>query len=147
MLFAPFTQNRLKASCTKRLQDRTERIVTLRRYSSEMDERNASMKMSALLTISFGHYRVPSGKPAILVEKIAIAEQGSLLMSAGGTRFNPPFAYHSTMIITSGSLAGQGAAITLTKRIPSAAGLGAGLLSQPATRRVRAVRAARLTLR
>ena len=113
MLFAPFTQNGLKASCTKRLQDRTERIVTLRRYSSEMDERNASMKMSALLTISFGHYRVPSGKPAILVEKIAIAEQGSLLMSAGGTRFNPPFAYHSTMI-TSGSLAGQGAAITLT---------------------------------
>ena len=57
---------------------------------------------------------MPSGKPAILVEKIAIAEQGSLLMSAGGTRFNPPFAYHSTMIITSGSLAGQGAAITLT---------------------------------
>src|SRR5206468_5556578 len=54
MLFAPFTQNRLKASCTKRLQDRTERIVALRRYSSEMDERNASMKMSALLTISFG---------------------------------------------------------------------------------------------
>jgi len=106
MLFAPFTQNGLKASCTKRLQDRTERIVTLRRYSSEMDERNASMKMSALLTISFGHYRVPSGKPAILVEKIAIAEQGSLLMSAGGTRFNPPFAYPSTMIITSGSLAG-----------------------------------------
>jgi len=54
MLFAPFTQNRLKASCTKRLQDRTERIVALRRYSSEMDECNASMKMSALLTISFG---------------------------------------------------------------------------------------------
>jgi len=60
------------------------------------------------------HYRVPSGKPAILVEKIAIAEQGSLLMSAGGTRFNPPFAYPSIMIITSGSLAVQGAAITLT---------------------------------
>ena len=48
MLFAPSTQN------TKRLQDRTERIVALQRYSSEMDERNASTKMSALLTISFG---------------------------------------------------------------------------------------------
>jgi len=32
---------------------------------------------------------VPSGKPAILVEKIAIAEQGSLLMSAGGTPVQP----------------------------------------------------------
>src|SRR5438067_12506874 len=89
MLFAPFTQNRLKASCTKRLQDRTERIVTLRRYSSEMDERNASMKMSALLTISFGHYRVPSGKPAILVEKIAIAEQRLVVNVCGWNSVQP----------------------------------------------------------
>src|SRR3989442_15955363 len=72
------------------------------------------MMLWVFLRFFFDHYRGRWGNPAILVEKIAIAEQGSLLMSAVGTRFNPPFAYHSTMIITSGSLAGQGAAITLT---------------------------------
>ena len=114
MLFAPFTQNRLKASCTKRLQDRTERIVALRRYSSEMDECNASMKMSALLTISFGTLPRALGEARHSGGKNCHRRARLVVNVCGWNSVQPAIRLPSTMIITSGSLAGQGAAITLT---------------------------------
>jgi hypothetical protein len=79
----------------------------------------SSMKMSALSRISLGTLPRALGgaRHFALVDKdVAIADQGSLLISPGGTRSDPAIysATTSTMIITSNSLAGAGRPISLT---------------------------------
>ncbi len=70
----------------------------------------ASMKESALSRACLGAPFRSSGK------NLVIADQDSLLISAGGTRSDPAIysAITSTMIISSNSLAGAGCPISLT---------------------------------
>jgi hypothetical protein len=79
----------------------------------------ASLKVSALSRASLGA-RLPALQRArhfaLAGKTFVITDQGSLLISAGGTRSDPAIysATTSTMIIPSNSLAGAGRPISLT---------------------------------